>query len=44
LTQHFAAFYIDSRWIDVIAYIILILFLIWKPLGISGNRLKKIEI
>jgi branched-chain amino acid transport system permease protein len=29
---------------DAIAYIILIIFLIWKPLGFSGKRLKKAEI
>lgn len=42
--QHLGAYYIDSKWMDAIAYIILILFLIWKPLGFSGRRLKKIEI
>jgi len=42
--QHLGAYYIDSKWMDAIAYIILIMFLIWKPLGFSGRRLKKIEI
>lgn len=42
--QHFGAFYFDSKWLDTIAYIILILFLIWKPLGFSGKQLKKVEI
>jgi branched-chain amino acid transport system permease protein len=42
--QHLGAYYIDSKWMDAIAYLILILFLIWKPLGFSGKRLKKIEI
>ncbi len=42
--QHLTAFYIDSKWIDAISYTILILFLIWKPLGFSGKRLKKTEI
>jgi len=42
--QHLSAYYIDSKWMDAVAYIILILFLIWKPLGFSGKRLKKIEI
>ncbi|MCD4794496.1 MAG: branched-chain amino acid ABC transporter permease [Bacteroidales bacterium] len=42
--QHLGAYYIDSIWMDTIAYIILILFLIWKPLGFSGKRLKKIEL
>lgn len=42
--QHLGAYYIDSKWMEAIAYIILILFLIWKPLGFSGKRLKKVEI
>lgn len=42
--QHLAAYYIGSQWMDAVAYIILILFLIWKPLGFSGKRLKKVEI
>jgi branched-chain amino acid transport system permease protein len=42
--QNLTALYIDSKWMDVITYIILILFLIWKPLGFSGMRLKKTEI
>jgi branched-subunit amino acid ABC-type transport system permease component len=42
--QHLAAFYIDTKWMDAVAYFILILFLIWKPLGFSGLQLKKIDI
>ena len=42
--QHLTAYYIDSKWMDAITYAILILFLIWRPLGFSGKRLKKIEI
>ncbi len=42
--QHIGTYYIDNKWMDAIAYIILIMFLIWKPLGFSGKRLKKIEI
>lgn len=42
--QHLGAYYIDSKWMEAIAYIILILFLILKPLGFSGKRLKKVEI
>ena len=42
--QHVGAYCINGIWMDAIAYIILILFLIWKPLGFSGKRLKKIEI
>ena len=42
--QHLVAFYIDTKWMDAVAYIILILFLIWKPLGFSGLRLKKVDL
>ena len=42
--QHLAAYYIDTKWMDAVTYIILILFLIWKPLGFSGKSLKKVEI
>jgi branched-subunit amino acid ABC-type transport system permease component len=42
--QHLSAYYIGSQWMDAVAYIILILFLIGKPLGFSGKRLKKVEI
>jgi len=43
-SQHLAAYYIGSQWMDAVAYIILIAFLIVRPLGFSGKRLKKIEI
>lgn len=43
-TQNLTAFYFDSKWMDSIAYIILVLFLILKPLGFSGKRLKKVDI
>ncbi len=42
--QHLGAYFIDSKWMDAITYIILILFLIWRPLGFSGKQLKKTEI
>ena len=42
--QHFAAYYIDTKWMDAVTYIILILFLIWRPLGFSGKRLKIVEV
>ncbi len=42
--QHLIAYCIDTKWTDSVTYVILISFLIWKPLGFSGNRLKKIEV
>jgi branched-chain amino acid transport system permease protein len=44
IAQHLSAYYIDTKWMDAFTYIILILFLIWKPLGFSGKRLKKVEV
>ena len=42
--QHLTAYYIDTKWMDASVYFILILFLIWKPLGFSGLRLRKVEV
>ena len=42
--QHMAAFYLDIKWMEAITYIILILFLTWKPLGFGGKRFKKMEV
>jgi branched-chain amino acid transport system permease protein len=42
--QHLAAYYIATKWMDAVTYIILILFLALKPLGFSGKRLKKVEV
>jgi branched-chain amino acid transport system permease protein len=42
--QHLTAYFIDSKWMNAVTYFILIIFLIWKPLGFSGKHLKKIEI
>ena len=42
--QHLAAYYIDTKWTDAVTYIILIVFLVWKPLGFSGQQLKKTEV
>jgi branched-chain amino acid transport system permease protein len=41
--QHLAAYRLGSGWMDAVAFLILIGFLIWKPLGFSGRRLKKVE-
>ncbi len=42
--QHLAAYYLDSKWMNATAFIILIAFLYFKPYGFSGKRLKKAEI
>ncbi len=43
-SQHLGAFFFDSKWYEIITYLVLILFLIYRPLGFSGNQLKKVEI
>ncbi len=42
--QHLSAYYLDSKWRNATAYLILIIFLYFRPYGFSGKRLKKAEI
>ncbi len=42
--QHLSSFYINSKWMESVAYIILVIFLIWKPYGFSGKQSKKVII
>lgn len=42
--QHLAAYYLDSKWMNAIAYILLIVFLFFRPTGFSGKQLKKSSI
>lgn len=42
--QHLAGYYLDTKWMDAVAYVILIVFLIIKPLGFSGQHLKKVRV
>ncbi len=42
--QHLSAYYLDSKWMNATAFIILIIFLYFKPYGFSGQKLKKAEI
>jgi branched-chain amino acid transport system permease protein len=44
VTQHLSVYYFDSKWVDAITFLILILFLLIRPLGLSGKKIKKIEI
>ncbi len=44
MAQHLAAFFLDSKWMNATAYIILIVFLCFRPYGFSGRRLKKTEV
>jgi len=42
--QQMAGYFIDIKWMDAITYVVLILFLIWRPLGFSGLQIKKMEV
>jgi branched-subunit amino acid ABC-type transport system permease component len=42
--QHLAAYYLDSKWMNATAYIILVVFLYFRPYGFSGKALRKAEI
>ncbi len=42
--QYLSAYYLDSKWMNATAYIILIVFLFFKPYGFSGKKLKKAEL
>jgi branched-subunit amino acid ABC-type transport system permease component len=42
--QNLSAYYLNSQWMDAVAFLILILFLIWRPVGFSGKRLRKVEV
>lgn len=44
ISQNFIGYYFDNKWMDSVTYILLVLFLIWRPYGFSGRKLKKIEI
>ncbi len=42
--QHLSAYYFDSKWMNATAFIILIIFLYFKPYGFSAKKLKKTEL
>ena len=42
--QHLAAYFLDSKWMNATAYVILIIFLCFRPYGFSGRKLKKTEV
>lgn len=44
LAQNLTAYYIDTKWMDAITYVILILFLLVRPYGVSGVKNRKVEI
>ena len=40
MAQHFGAWFIGSQWQDAIAFVILVLFLLFKPEGFFGKKIK----
>ncbi len=40
MSQHFGAWFIGSQWQDAIAFIILVLFLLFKPEGFFGKKVR----
>lgn len=42
--QHLSAYFIDAQWMNATAYLILIVFLYFRPYGVSGKQLKKTDI
>ena len=41
MAQHFGVWYISSQWQDAIAFVILLAFLLFRPEGFMGKRVKK---
>jgi len=44
VVQNLTAYYIDTKWLEMATYTILILFLMIRPYGVSGEKNRKIEI
>lgn len=42
--QQLAGYYFDTKWMEATVYLLLILFLLWKPLGVSGELLRKKQV
>ena len=40
MAQHFGAWYVGSQWQDAIAFVILLIFLLFRPQGFLGKKVK----
>ena len=40
MAQHFGAWYIGSQWQDAIAFVILVVFLLFRPEGFFGKKVR----
>ena len=43
IVENFGIWKIPSAWKDSIAFLVLIIFLLWRPQGIFGGRVKELE-
>ena len=44
LAQHIGLWYLSSQWQDAIAFVILLIFLLFRPQGFLGRKIKKAEV
>jgi len=44
MAQHLGVWKISSQWQDAIAFVILLVFLLFRPQGFLGKRVKKVTI
>lgn len=44
VAQSFVGYFLSTVWMESITYLVLVTFLIWKPLGFSGERLRKVQV
>ncbi len=44
IAQNITSYYWDSKWVDAVTYMILILFLLIRPYGVSGQKNRKVEV
>jgi branched-chain amino acid transport system permease protein len=42
--QNLAVWYISSQWMDASAFVILLIFLLFKPEGFMGKKVRKAEV
>ncbi len=43
-SQYFTAYFLDSKWMNATAFILLIIFLFLRPYGFGGKKLRKVEV
>lgn len=44
MAQHMGVWYISSQWQDAIAFVILLIFLLFRPQGFLGKKVKKVAL